>query len=276
MQQYDIATKVLIDSCRDDIIRFLMDLPVRESRLMESLPQETVSLKRGDYPILITDNAGKQKLAVIEIQTDWRRFVPLHLIDYRVRYMLKHDVEAVTCVLLLRPSASATDRYEDSELRFQFKLVKIYEMDAAAILAGGPLCMLPFVPLMRGGEAALDQAESLIYGSEKTRPEKADMLTSMAILSGLISADMPARLIERRKDIMIESAAYDIIKKEGFVEGIEEGMEKGIEKTIKDFMRLGTVTNEQIALATGFSVEEIQRLKQSLGADRGNENERHD
>ena len=37
------------------------------------------------------------------------------------------------------------------------------------------------------------------------------MPTSMAILFGLISAEMPAKRIGRRKDFMMESVAYDII-----------------------------------------------------------------
>jgi len=253
MQQYDIAAKALIDACRDDIIRYLMDLPVSNSRLMDPLPQETVSMKRSDYPIMITDDAGREQLIVIEIHTEWRRAVPLNLLDYRVRYLLKHDVEAITCVLLLRPSGSATDRYEDREVRFRYRLVKIYELDARAIVSEGPLCMLPFVPLMKGGAEHLDEAETLIYGSERTRPEKADMLTSMAILSGLISADIPARLISRRKDIMIESAAYDIIKKEGKRD------------TAKNLLLLDVLTDEQIAQAAEMSIEEVRRLKQEIG-----------
>ena len=55
--------------------------------------------------------------------------------------------------------------------------------------------MLPFVPLMKGGADCFDQAEAIIYGSERERPVKADMLTSMVIFSGLISAEIPAQLI---------------------------------------------------------------------------------
>jgi len=42
-----------------------------------------------------------------------------------------------------------------------------------------------------------------------------DLLTSMAKLSGLTSADLPLEIIRRRRDIVIESAAYDIIKQKG-------------------------------------------------------------
>lgn len=272
MQQYDIAAKVLIDTCRDEIIRYLMDLPFQQTRLMEPLPQETVSVKRSDYPVMITDPAGHDMMVIIELQADWKRTVPLNLLDYRVRYMLKYDVEVLTCVLLLRPSGTATDLYEDREVRFRYRLVKIYEMDAKTVVSEGPLCMLPFVPLMRGGAEYLDEAESLIYGSERARPERADMLTSMAILSGLVSTDLPAKLIARRKDIMIESAAYDIIKKEGYIEGKREGEREGEKEgrkrakndTAKNLMLLGILTDEQIARATEMSVEDVRQLKAEL------------
>ncbi|OAG27529.1 hypothetical protein [Thermodesulfatator autotrophicus] len=40
-----------------------------------------------------------------------------------------------------------------------------------------------------------------------------DLLTGMAILGGLISPEIPLKLVQWRRDIMIESAAYGIIKK---------------------------------------------------------------
>ena len=66
----------------------------------------------------------------------------------------------------------------------------------------------------------MTEADDLIYGSERTRIQKADLLTSMAILSGLVSENPPVQFTNGRKDMMIESAAYDIIKQDG----IEEGM----------------------------------------------------
>ena len=225
MQQYDIAAKVLIEACRDEIIRHLLGLTFQESKLVDPLPQETVSVKRSDFPILITDAVGGRRLVVLEIQTLWRKTVPLHLIDYRVRHLLNHEVDAVTtCVILLRPSPSASDFYEDDELRFRFQLIKIYEMDARTVVEEGPVCMLPFVPLMKNGNEFTEAADELIYGSEWSRPVKADMLTSMAILSGLVSSDAPAKLIARRRDIMIESAAYDIIKNEGVRQGLKDSL----------------------------------------------------
>ena len=88
--------------------------------------------------------------------------------------------------------------------------------------------MYPFVPLMKGGEELIEEAERGIYESEESMEYKSDLLTGMAILSGLISKEIPLKLIKRRRDIMIESAAYEIIKKEGFEEGIQQGIQQGL------------------------------------------------
>ncbi len=62
-------------------------------------------------------------------------------------------------------------------------------------------------------------AEETIYESGLGRGDKADLLTGMALLSGLLDKDLPCKLLERRRDIMMESYAYELIKKEGYEEG---------------------------------------------------------
>ena len=136
---------------------------------------------------MVRDESGTSRLIILEIQTFWNRNVPLNLLDYRTRYLLRHEVEALSCVILLRPSGAALDYYEDKEVRFKYRLVKIYDMDGKETVADGPLCLLPFVLLMKHGAELVDQADALIYGSELSREKRANMLTSMAILSGLVS-----------------------------------------------------------------------------------------
>ena len=63
----------------------------------------------------------------------------------------------------------------------------------------------------------------MLYESRLSRRDRADMLTVMTIFSGLVSEKLPHMLVSKRRDIMIESAAYDIIKQEGWREGRQEG-----------------------------------------------------
>ncbi len=61
---------------------------------------------------------------------------------------------------------------------------------------------------------------------------------------------------------MMESAAYDIIKREGIKEGKKE--------TAKNLLLLGVLTEEQIAQATGIPIEEVRQLKEDIeGLERG-------
>ncbi len=56
--------------------------------------------------------------------------------------------------------------------------------------------LAPFTPLMQHGEEFPIHAEELIYYSDMCRMDKADMLTSMTILSGLVSPDLPVKLLD--------------------------------------------------------------------------------
>jgi predicted transposase YdaD len=226
--QYDVAAKVLMEKCRGEILRRFLGLSVSESTLLQELPQETVSLKRSDFPILVTDDSGCRRLVLLEIQSRWDRQIPLRLLDYRSRYLLKHDLEAISCILLLRSSSAAVESYEDNEVRYSFRLIRIYELDGREIVEEKILCLMPFVPLMRHGEEVVDRADSVLYESALSRRDKADMLTAMTIFSGLVSEKLPRVLVSRRRDIMIESAAYDIIKQEGLQEGMQRGLRQGM------------------------------------------------
>ena len=93
----------------------------------------------------------------------------------------------------------------------------------------------------------------------------------MAILAGLKNKEIAKKLIERRRDIMIESAAYEIIKKEGFEEGYhkgkeeglkegilkgkEEGFKEGILKGIEEGIREGLLKGIEIGLEVRFGAE---------------------
>jgi hypothetical protein len=225
---YDVASKVLMEKCRGEILRRFLGMAVLESTILEELPQETVSLMRSDFPILVTDEHGDRRLVLIEIQSSWDRHLPLRLLDYRTRHLLKHGVEVVSCILLLRPSPALTERYVDNEVNYRYRVVRVYDLDAREFLAQEVPCLLPFVPLMKHGPELTARADELLYQSPLPRSDKSDMLTVMAIFSGMVSSDLSRLLVSRRRDLMIESAAYDVIRQEGVQEGMQQGMLQGM------------------------------------------------
>jgi predicted transposase YdaD len=237
--EYDITAKVLIEKSHREILQHFLGLSVLESTLLKPLPQQTATLRSSDFPLLVTDERGQHSLVVLEVQSEWEWEVPFRLLEYRCRHILRERLtDALSCVLLLRPSRAATDLLEDAEVRYRYRLVRVYELDAAPVVQAPIVNLLPFVPVMRGGVELTDTAERLVYESPLPRSEKADMLTGMALLAGLVSKELTQHLILRRRDLMIQSAAYDIIKEiervEGRQEGRKEGEAKGLAEAVLD------------------------------------------
>jgi len=86
---------------------------------------------------------------------------------------------------------------------------------------------------MKDGRNFIEKAEREIYENQEIELiRKADLLTAMAIFAGLKDKEMSLWLINRRRDIMIRSAAYEIIKEEG----IKEGEQQGIKQTLIDIL----------------------------------------
>jgi len=98
----------------------------------------------------------------------------------------------------------------------------MWELKAEDILQKGELWLYPFVPIMESEEKDIFIAEEKIYKSNLGRRDKADLLTALLIFSGFKGENIVRSLLKRRRDIMIESPAYDIIKEEGLQQGMLE------------------------------------------------------
>lgn len=76
---------------------------------------------------------------------------------------------------------------------------------------------------MHDGEHQVWEAERRIYDSALPSPEKADLLAAFTIFAGFKGRDLVRQLVERMRDLMIQSHAYDIIKQEGIQQGVQQG-----------------------------------------------------
>lgn len=92
MQQYDVVTKVLMEQAAESMIETFLGIPVTEVETIEELPQESVSLKRADYMLRVTDKEGNSFLVLWEFLSQWKRKTPLHVLDYTVRALIKFDL----------------------------------------------------------------------------------------------------------------------------------------------------------------------------------------
>ncbi len=62
--KYDVASKVLLSRCKDEILRHFAGLPIKSSTLLETAPQETVSRRRADFVLRTELEDGSRRLVL--------------------------------------------------------------------------------------------------------------------------------------------------------------------------------------------------------------------
>ncbi len=106
--KYDIAAKATVDIGKELILSEFLGIEYESISSLEELPEETVSLRRSDFPLRVALKDGRDIIVLIEIQTEFSKDFVLRFIDYTVRFMLKYHLEVIPLVLVLTPSSLAT------------------------------------------------------------------------------------------------------------------------------------------------------------------------
>ena len=107
-----------------------------------------------------------------------------------------------------------------------FRVINLWEVDATIVFDQPLPALLPFVPVLRGGnnEATIRKALQQLRAHEELR----DMETVLAFFSSLV---LDSRLVQQimRWDMAVlrESPWYQEIIEEGMARGLEQGMVRG-------------------------------------------------
>ena len=267
--RYDIASKRLVEIGKEAILRWFLGIEVESAELIEELPKETVSLRRSDFPLLVRDKEGGERIVLMEFQTRWEPELPLRILEYFARFKLKYRLPVFPVVLLFKRYGGVEEVYEDETVRMRLQVVRMWEIDGRELIESGEVALYPFVPLTSCEDEDVMEADRRIYSSDLERSVKSDLLTALAIFAGLRSEDLMRKLFERRRDIMIESPAYELIKREGFEEGFEKGKREGIQlgmlEEARDMLlnvleeRFGVVPVRIVEAVKGINEREVLR-----------------
>lgn len=221
--KYDVASKRLVELGGKSILREFVKIDIGEFELIQELPQQTVSLRSSDFPLMVRDQKGNEMIVLLEFQTRWEEELPLRIGEYLIRFLRKYQLPVIPVVLLFSRHHEATDRYESEFLNVKYRLVRVWEIDSEELLEQDDLFLMPLVAAAKSGREEILEAERRICESELEGGVKADLLAILTIFAGFKDRELVEELLRRRRDIMIESIAYEIIKEEGIIEGIEKG-----------------------------------------------------
>lgn len=216
---YDIAIKRLMEIGGKDLLREFAGVELAHLDTLEEASQETFDVKRCDYAGRFTKTDGSAGIAVVEFQTRWNVDKPLDLAIYCAQQKRRHALPVLPVMVLFTPDSRAAEVYEDENMRFRFRLVRVSETNAEHWLRSNNPSLWPIAALARDGESSADIVDQRLHEIEMPRREKSDLLTIFALFLALKNVRLARMLAMKRRELMIESPFYEVIKAEGRVEG---------------------------------------------------------
>ncbi|MEW6125552.1 MAG: hypothetical protein AB1757_00700 [Acidobacteriota bacterium] len=188
---YDQAFKYLAEQDAKSLLILLGHLKANERAVIEKLPLElSASTILTDQTYRVTNAKGKF-IVHPEAQTQWNDDVLTRMPEYDARLWMKYRLPIFSYVLMLTPKGlpgylpdSGRIQAGVLEIKSAFKLVKLWEIPAHRVLAMPRQNLLPFIPLMKGGEKELQAAAKALRGVKDERL-KGDLGVHFLMLGGL-------------------------------------------------------------------------------------------
>jgi predicted transposase YdaD len=231
---FDAVMKQLLDACAPDWVSWLAPLfGLPPDVAVESLDPDlsTVQPVADKVFRLLPPAAG---LLHIEPQTSWDGEFPGRLLLYNVLLEHRHGGPVHTVALLLRREANSPQLTGTLSrvmangreyLRFNYSVIRVWELSADALLAGElgttPLALLTDDAAPRLPELVTRLAER-VQRDEPSQQQRAVLLSSAYILLGMRYDKAIAKALFQGVQKMRESSTYQAILEEGRAEGQQE------------------------------------------------------
>ena len=136
------------------------------------------------------------------------------------------------------------------------------------------------LPKAEGLEESVDTNTSLenwaVFLKDADNPEKKDVIDKLVGKEeGIMQAQKSLSSISENRSVWVAQYRQEMFERdrisglyaarqegleEGLEEGRKEGRKEGLESTARNLLAMGGLTHEQVAKATGLSLEEIQKL----------------
>lgn len=160
---YDHAFKYLAEQDAEALLLLLGEIQPGEKVKVAPLERELrASTRLPDQAYKVVTAAGA-RIVHIEAQTRYDQLMPERTADYGAREWMQYRWPVACYVLLLTdrglpPRAPQVGRIDagDVQITVRYRLVRLSQIPAAKMLALRRKNLLPFVPLMRGGEKDLE------------------------------------------------------------------------------------------------------------------------
>lgn len=269
---YDTAFKRLTEQDPEALLRLIGALPA--GAVVRILPREISA------PALATDQPYEiigenlHYIAHLEAQVRWKVDVPQRILEYDALFWINFHLPVRSFVLVLMPAGLPPDaptqavvNADGLTLIAQFTIVRLWELSAAAALALDRESLLPFIPLMQGGEAELEHIARQV-GRVTDEAQQRELALHFVMLGSLRYnrenlLDLIGRMTMIPQHILRETPYFQEIIAEGREEGREEGWEEARELIVEMLLHAIATRFPQLDVRDEIArIRNPERLKQ--------------
>ncbi len=253
---YDTAFKDLAEEAAETLLRLVGALPLNAK--IKPLPREmSAPALLADQPYEV-DTGNEKFIAHVEAQTFYRTNVPERVVEYDALLWINYHLPVHSFVLIFSPDGcppniptTMTLAAGGLTLTARFSILKLWEISAADALSWKEESLLPFIPLMKGGETELEQS-ALALGQLTDEIRRQELALHFLMLGSLRYNRQDVLELLRRTtmfmhEVLRETPYYQFILDEGKEEGRDIIVEMICDQVAKHFPSLNFKTEiEQI------------------------------
>jgi len=130
-----------------------------------------------------------------------------------------------------------------------FRVLKTWQLDADEILRQEVVPLIPYVPLMQGGdEAAIRTAARLLQ--RQTEEEPLQMVLAL-FASFVLDVTTVQQIVRWNMPVLRESPLYQEILQQGMQQGLQQGMQQGLQQGMQQGLQQGMQQGLQQGILQG-------------------------
>lgn len=216
-----------------------------------------------DVLLKVTGEHEGEFLSLTDLQLNYDANMDRRLAAYAALAREKYRLEVHVAVVYLRPPPEGTILAEAFHSEFMgqtahqdFQVVRLWELDAEAALALDNPALIPFIPLMKGGntEQMLRRCVAKVHGE----PAAQELEGALALFAGLVmNKELVKQIVGWSMNILKDSPFYQELTVLAREEGREEAFE--IER-LAHLQTLQRLISYRYQISPDYLIDQLQRL----------------
>ncbi|TVP61108.1 MAG: transposase [Nodularia sp. (in: Bacteria)] len=266
----DVSTKRLISLAPDNWVRWVTQIP--DLVASEILNSEFQWISReSDVLIRVQNPQGEEFLVLNELQLRYTSKMPRRIRAYAGLAEEKYDLPTYPVLINILKSTNAeipttyTSNVAGLQVRQDYRVINLWEVDVNIAFQQPLPSLLPFVPILKGGEdeSTIREALQILRADEQLNQLEtvlaffATFVLETALVQDIMRWDMA---------VLHESPWYQEILREGEARGETRGQRQGITFSIETSLEAKFGSDGLELMPQIVEISDLERLKMILRA----------